>query len=46
MKTKDILVFLHGFLGLGAFGGGGVLIYSPSGEMMGMPVNLCSDSET
>ncbi|HEY1061392.1 MAG TPA: hypothetical protein VGE44_06885 [Daejeonella sp.] len=32
------------FLGLGAIGGGGVLILSPSGELMGMPLSLLDHS--
>ena len=44
MKTRNILIFLLGFLGLGALGGGGVLILSPSGEMMGMPVKMIQSS--
>lgn len=44
MKIRNILIFLLGFLGLGALGGGGVLILSPSGEMMGMPVKIIQSS--
>ena len=44
MKTRNILIFLLGFLGLGAVGGGGVLIYSPSGELMGMPLTIIQSS--
>jgi hypothetical protein len=40
MKTRNILIFLLGFLGLGALYGGGVLIFSPSGELMGMPLKM------
>ncbi|MDD4967867.1 MAG: hypothetical protein PHT07_00400 [Paludibacter sp.] len=35
MKTRNFLIFMLGFLGVGAFGGGGVFILSPSGDMMG-----------
>jgi len=44
MKTRNLLVFLLGFLGVGAFGGGGVFILSPGGEMMGMPVSAIGNS--
>jgi hypothetical protein len=47
MKTKTtqtILMILLAFLGLGAIGGGGVLIISPSGELMGMPLSLLDRS--
>jgi len=44
MKTRNFLIFLLGFLGVGAFGGGGVFILSPSGEMMGMPVSAIGSS--
>ena len=40
MKTRNLLIFLMGFLGLGAFGGGGVFIISPSGDLMGMPLSV------
>lgn len=42
MKTKALyfLIFLLAFLGLGAIGSGGVLILSPSGQLMGMPLSL------
>ena len=40
MKTRNFLIFLLGFLGLGALGGGGVLIISPSGELIGMPLSV------
>jgi len=46
MKTKALyfLISLLAFLGLGAIGGGGVLILSPSGELMGMPLSLLDHS--
>ena len=37
--VRNILLFLLGFLALGALGGGAVLITSPTGEMMGLPVS-------
>lgn len=44
MKTRNFLLFLLAFLGLGAIGGGGVLILSPSGEWMGMPLSMLNHS--
>ena len=47
MKSKtarNVLLFLLGFLGLGAVGGGGVLIVSPGGKLMGMPLSMLSRS--
>jgi len=44
MKTRNFLIFILAFLGLGAVGGGGVLIFSPSGEMMGMPLSAIDGS--
>lgn len=41
---RNILIFLLSFLGLGAVGGGGVLIISPSGEMIGMPLSMLKNS--
>ena len=35
---RNILLIVLGFLSLGAIGGGGVLIISPSGELIGMPL--------
>ena len=43
MKTKslrNILLFLLAFLGLGAIFGGGVLMVSPSGKLIGMPLAM------
>ncbi|MDP2412310.1 hypothetical protein [Daejeonella sp.] len=42
MKKRALyfLIPLLAFLGLGAIGGGGVLILSPSGQLMGMPLSL------
>ena len=36
--TRNIFLILLGFLGLGAIGGGIVLIISPTGEMLGIPL--------
>jgi hypothetical protein len=38
--TRNILLILLAFLGFGAMGGGGVLIISPSGELLGMPLSI------
>ncbi len=41
LKTaRNILPGLLFFLGLGALGGGGILIVSPSGKLMGMPLSI------
>ena len=42
--TRNILLILLGFLGLGAIGGGGVLIISPTGELIGMPLSELNNS--
>ena len=44
MKTRNILIFLLSILGIGAIGGGGALILSPSGLMMGMPLKIIQSS--
>ena len=44
MKIRNILLFLLGFLGVGALFGGGVLIVSPSGKLFGMPLSLLDNS--
>jgi hypothetical protein len=46
MKTKgrNYLIFLLGFLSLGALGGGGSLIISPGGNLIGMPLSLLKKS--
>lgn len=41
---RNVLIFLLGFLGLGALGGGGVLIISPTGELIGMPLSMLAPS--
>lgn len=38
--TKNLLIALLAFLGLGAIGGGAVLIISPSGKLIGMPLSM------
>ncbi|NIJ52592.1 hypothetical protein [Dyadobacter arcticus] len=43
-SARNILFCLLGFLGLGALGGGGVLIISPTGELMGMPLSMLDPS--
>lgn len=42
--AQKILFSLLAFLGLGAIGGGGVLIISPSGKLMGMPLSILTHS--
>lgn len=42
--AKNMLVFLLAFLGLGAIAGGGALIISPSGELIGMPLSMLGHS--
>lgn len=47
MKSKstiNILIGLLAFLGLGAIGGGAVLIISPSGKLIGMPLSMLNPS--
>jgi hypothetical protein len=36
--TRNIFLILLGFLGLGAISGGVLLIISPTGEMLGLPI--------
>ena len=43
-NTRSILLILLGFLGLGAMGGGGALIISPSGKLLGMPLSMLEES--
>ena len=38
-KIRNILLIVLGFLALGAIGGGIVLIISPTGELIGMPLS-------
>jgi hypothetical protein len=42
--TRNLLITLLAFLGLGAIGGGAVLIVSPSGKLMGMPLFILNPS--
>jgi len=41
---KNLLIFLLGFLSLGAFYGGIILIISPDGSLFGMPLDLLKNS--
>ncbi len=43
-KTRNILLILLGFLALGALGGGVVLIISPTGELIGIPLTELKNS--
>jgi len=43
-KIPNILLIVLGFLALGAIGGGVVLIISPTGELIGMPITELKDS--
>lgn len=38
--TRNILLALLAFLGLGAMGGGAIFIISPSGKLFGMPLSM------
>ena len=42
--TRNILIGLLVFLGIGAIGGGAVFIISPSGKLMGMPLSMLNKS--
>jgi hypothetical protein len=44
MLFRNILIGLLAFLGIGALFGGGALIISPSGELLGMPLSMIKDS--
>ena len=44
MTARNILIGLLAFLGIGAIGGGEVLIFSPSGKLIGMPLSLLKTS--
>lgn len=47
MKTttgRNLLIFLLGFLGLGALAGGGSLIIAPDGSLMEMPLSMLNAS--
>jgi hypothetical protein len=43
-RARNVLLALLVFLGLGALGGGAVLIVSPNGELFGMPVSILEHS--
>lgn len=43
-RSLKVLFFLLALLGVGALGGGGVLIISPNGQLMGMPLSLLDQS--
>jgi len=42
--TRNTLLFLLAFLGIGAIGGGGALIVSPSGQLLRMPLSMLEKS--
>ncbi|GAA0874561.1 hypothetical protein GCM10009118_09690 [Wandonia haliotis] len=42
--ARNILLIELGFLGLGAIAGGGALIISPTGELLGMPLSMLEKS--
>jgi hypothetical protein len=44
MKARNMLLSLMGFLALSAIGGGGILIISPDGKLMGMPLSILKSS--
>ncbi len=44
ITTRNLLIFLLAFLGLGAIFGGTVLIISPSGRLFGMPLSMLKNS--
>ncbi|MDB5236112.1 MAG: hypothetical protein JWR44_3105 [Hymenobacter sp.] len=44
ISARNVLLLLLSLLGLGALGGGGVLVVSPSGKLMGMPLSLLAES--
>jgi len=44
ITARNILFILLGFLGFGAIGGGGALIISPTGELIGMPLSMLEES--
>ena len=43
-RTRNVLLILLAFLGLGALGGGAVFVISPNGEMFRMPVSILAHS--
>ena len=42
--ASKLLMLLHGLLGIGAIGGGGVLIIDPSGGLIKMPITILENS--
>lgn len=44
MKTRNLLLFLLSFHGLGAIFGGGIFIISPMGKLFGMPLSILDNS--
>ncbi len=43
-KIQNVFLIVLGFLALGALGGGGLLIISPTGELIGMPLSELRNS--
>ncbi len=43
-RIRNLYLIALGFLALGAIGGGGVLIISPTGELIGMPISELENS--
>lgn len=43
-SVRNIFLIVIGFLAIGAIGGGAVLIISPTGEMMGLPLSEFKNS--
>ena len=44
MTARNFLIFLLGFLSLGALVGGGLLIIDPSGRLLGTPLSMLDTS--
>jgi hypothetical protein len=44
MTARNLLLLLLTLLSVGALGGGGVLVVSPSGQLLGMPLSLLAGS--
>jgi hypothetical protein len=44
MTARNLLLLLLALLSLGALGGGGILVVSPSGQLMGMPLSMLARS--
>ncbi len=43
-KIRNILLFVLGFLALGAIGGGGAMVIAPAGELLEMPLSMLEKS--